>query len=164
MLLAYHPVARVNPYQALLYGHAWRHGVAPIPVPDLDVLDDLSAVASSGRTQLVLHLHWTHEVLRRARTGDEARAALTAFLARIDRFVAGGGRLIWTVHNTTPHELARPELDVELQQGIVDRAHLVHVMSTNSPALVAPWFTIPEAKVAHVPHQRRRRLCGLCNS
>jgi hypothetical protein len=28
ILLAYHPIARMNPYQALLYSRAWHHGVA----------------------------------------------------------------------------------------------------------------------------------------
>jgi glycosyltransferase involved in cell wall biosynthesis len=153
VLLAYHPIARVNPYQALLYGHAWRHGVAPLPIFDLGELDDLAALAASTGARLVLHLHWTNRVLHNAPSELAARAAMTAFLARLDRFIGRGGSLVWTVHNVLPHDAERPELEAELQQAIVDRATIVHVLSANTRTVVAPHFTIPEAKIVHVPHQ-----------
>ena len=152
VLLAVHPIARVNPYQQLLYGHAWREGVAPVPLIHLADLDLLESVAAGAGAPFVLHLHWTNKILEAAATDAEARRALATFLGRLDRLVERGGHVVWTVHNSLPHDARRPGLEVELQQGIVDRATFVHVLSANTPASVEGSFTIPAAKVVHVPH------------
>lgn len=156
VLLAYHPIARVNPYQSLLYGHAWRHGVAPVPLFDLDGLDVLQALAGSAGVPLVLHLHWTNRILEAAGTELDARAALDGFLRRLDRFGSAGGHVGWTVHNAIPHDARRPALEAALQQGIVDRATFVHVLSSNTQQAVAEWFSIPDEKIVHVAHPSYR--------
>jgi beta-1,4-mannosyltransferase len=152
ILVAYHPIARVNPYQALLYSRAWEHGLGVVPLFDLDELDDLLAVGDATGARLVLHLHWTNKILEGATDPLDARKRLDAFVARLDRFVAAGGAVVWTVHNALPHGAAMPALEAALQQAIVDRATVVHVMSANAAAEVAEWFTIPADKVLHVPH------------
>ncbi|MFL5680050.1 MAG: glycosyltransferase [Chloroflexota bacterium] len=152
ILVAYHPIARVNPYQALLYSRAWEHGVAAVPLFDLVELDDLVAVGDATGARLVLHLHWTNKILEGATDPLDARKRLDVFVARLDRFIAAGGAVAWTVHNVLPHGAAMPALEAALQQAIVDRATVVHVMSTNASAEVAEWFTIPADKVLHVPH------------
>ena len=156
VLLAYHPIARVNPYQSLLYGQAFRHGVAPVPLYDLADLGALEALAASARVPLVLHLHWTNKILEAAETELDARTALDAFLGRLDRFRSGGGHVVWTAHNAIPHDARRPLLEATLQQGIVDRATFVHVLAARTPTDVAQWFTIPPDKVVHVPHPSYR--------
>ncbi|HVM12352.1 MAG TPA: glycosyltransferase, partial [Actinomycetota bacterium] len=64
-----------------------------------------------------------------------------------------GGDLVWSVHNVLPHDTERPELEAALQQGIVDRATIIHVLSERTPDIAREWFTIPPEKVLHVPHQ-----------
>jgi glycosyltransferase involved in cell wall biosynthesis len=152
ILLAYHPIARMNPYEALLYSQTWKHGIATVPLYHLEDLDDVVAVASAAGARVVLHLHWTNRILDGIDNEATARAALTKFVARLDRFIAAGGSLAWTVHNTLPHDARLPELEAALQQAIVDRATVVHVLSANTPQAVAEWFTIPEDRVLHVPH------------
>jgi glycosyltransferase involved in cell wall biosynthesis len=152
ILLAYHPVARVNPYQALLYAHGWRHGVAPVPLYRIAELDQFQAVAHAAGVPAVVHLHWTSGVLWRAETDEEARNAIDRYLARLDAFVAAGGRIVWTVHNVLPHDALRPALEAELQQGIVDRATIVHTLATDTASETRDWFRIPDEKVLHVPH------------
>jgi glycosyltransferase involved in cell wall biosynthesis len=152
ILLAYHPIARMNPYEALLYSQTWKHGIATVPLYHLDDLDDVVAVASAAGARVVLHLHWTNRILDGIDNEAAARAALTRFIARLDRFIAAGGALVWTVHNTLPHDARMPELEAALQQAIVDRATVVHVLSANTPQAVADWFTIPADRVLHVPH------------
>jgi glycosyltransferase involved in cell wall biosynthesis len=153
VLLAYHPVARLNPYQALLYGQAWRHGVAPVPLFNFDELEAVHAVARAAGQPLVLHLHWTSGVLKAAETDEQARAAADAFLAQLDSFRAAGGQILWTAHNVLPHDTQRPELEAELQQGIVDRATAVHVLTERTAEAAAEWFSIPPDRILHIPHQ-----------
>jgi beta-1,4-mannosyltransferase len=152
ILIAYHPIARVNPYQALLYSNGWEHGVAAVPLHDLAELDDLTAFASAAGARLVLHLHWTNKILEEAANQDDGRQLLDRFVARLDRLLARGGSLIWTVHNVLPHGAVMPALEAALQQAIVDRCSVVHVLSANTRASASEWFEIPEDKVLHVPH------------
>jgi beta-1,4-mannosyltransferase len=151
VIVFYHPIATLNPYQALLYGHSLEAGIAAIPLYDLAELQDLTGLTRAG-AHVVLHLHWTNRILDTAETDDEARARLAAFVAVLDEFAAGGGRLVWTVHNVLPHGAERPALEAELQQAIVDRADVVHVMSANTPDEAAQWFSIPRDKILQVPH------------
>jgi beta-1,4-mannosyltransferase len=151
VIVFYHPIATLNPYQALLYGHTLDAGVAAIPLYDLAELQDVAALTKAG-AHVVLHLHWTNRILDTAETEAEARTRLTDFVATLDAFAAAGGRLVWTVHNILPHGAERPAFEAELQQAIVDRADVVHVMSANTPDEAAEWFSIPRDKVLHVPH------------
>ncbi|HEY0442846.1 MAG TPA: glycosyltransferase family 4 protein [Candidatus Limnocylindrales bacterium] len=152
ILIAYHPIARMNPYQSLLYSAAWEHGVGSVPLYDLAELEDLTAFATAAGVRLVLHLHWTNKILESAANQDEARLMLDRFVAQLDRFLARGGTLAWTVHNVLPHGAAMPALEAALQQAIVDRCSVVHVLSAQTPAAASEWFRIPEDKVLHVPH------------
>ena len=150
VLLAYHPVARLNPFQALLYGSAWELGFAPLPMARLDELDAVAGLGSLG-VQVVLHLHWTNTVLAGV-PADGAAAATTDFLARLDRFRATGGRLVWTVHNVLPHDSVRADDEAALQQAILDRADAVHVLAVDTAAAVAGLFALPPERTFHVPH------------
>ncbi len=152
VLLAYHPIARMNPYQALLYARSWEQGVATFPLIDLDELEAVHAVAQAAGVPFVLHLHWTNTILDGAESEEVASAMLTTFLERLDAVRAGGGHVVWTAHNVLPHDTDRPELEARLQQGIVDRATAVHVMARNTPEAVAGWFSIPADKLLYVPH------------
>lgn len=150
ILLAYHPVARMNPFQALLYGAAWGAGVAPLPMANLAELDAVAGLASLG-VQVVLHLHWTNAVL--AGVPSEGVAVATAeFLARLDRFRAAGGRLVWTVHNVLPHDSVRPDDEATLQRAIVERADAIHILAGDTAAAAAAYFELPAARTFHVPH------------
>jgi glycosyltransferase involved in cell wall biosynthesis len=150
VLLAYHPVARMNPFQALLYGAAWGAGVAPLPMANLAELDAVAGLASLG-AQVVLHLHWTNTVLAGV-PADGVANATAEFLARLDRFRAAGGRLAWTVHNVLPHDSVRPDDEAALQRAILDRADAVHVLAAGTAAAVAGYFALPLERTFHVPH------------
>ncbi len=150
ILLAYHPVARTNPFQALLYGAAWESGVAPLPMARLDELDAVAGLATLG-VQVVLHLHWTNTVLAGV-PADGAAAAIAEFLARLDRFRETGGKLVWTVHNVLPHDSVREDDEASLQQAVLDRADAVHILAADTAAAVAGLFALPTERTFHVPH------------
>jgi beta-1,4-mannosyltransferase len=151
VLLAYNPVARLNPFTATLYSRLWDYGIAPLPVwrfPDVDVLTPLLAAG----TRVALHMHWTLEVLREAETEAEAKDLAGAFVGELDKFLDAGGRLAWTVHNVLPHDCAFPRIEAGVQQAVSDRARMIHVMSRGTAEAVAEWFTIEPDKTVHVPH------------
>lgn len=148
-ILAVHPVTQ-NPFAALLYKRTWQHGIATLPLPRIDELDELAPLPGLG-IRTVLHLHWTTKVLADVDSEETGRAAIDGFLARIDRFLETGGRLVWTVHNVLPHDARWLRLEADLQQAIVDRADVVHVMAATTAAAAAEWFTIPPERTLHVP-------------
>jgi beta-1,4-mannosyltransferase len=150
VLLAYHPVARMNPFQALLYGAAWDAGVAPLPMASLAELDAVAGLASLG-VQVVLHLHWTNTVLAGV-PADGVAAATEEFLARLDRFHASGGRLVWTVHNVLPHDSVRPDDEAALQRALAERADAIHILAADTAAAVTGYFALPPDRTFHVPH------------
>ncbi len=151
ILIGYHPVSRLNPFQALLYGHAWQRGIGAIPLIDSSELEELDGARANGLTT-VFHLHWTNGILHGAHDASDVAHRRTAFLGLVDRFLDAGGRLVWTVHNVMPHDAARPDDEAALQQAIVDRASVVHVLSSRTVSAVEPWFRIPPEKVLWVPH------------
>jgi hypothetical protein len=101
LILAYHPVARMNPYQALLYGRAWTAGIAPVPLVRMERIAELIELARLGIGTL-LHLHWINVVMRDAATPGEARKRGAQFLRVLDRYRDAGGRIAWTIHNILP--------------------------------------------------------------
>jgi beta-1,4-mannosyltransferase len=150
LIVAYYPSLPNNPYQALLYSGLWQKGLAPVPLAGLEDLEGLSALQAAG-ARLVLHHHWTNFVLSPARSDGEARERIARHLRMIDRFLADGGRLVWTVHNILPHKCAMPEREVELRRELIARADLVHVMASQTRKLVSDRYEIPAEKELHVP-------------
>ncbi|MGH3487950.1 MAG: glycosyltransferase [Actinopolymorphaceae bacterium] len=151
-LLAYYPVVRGNPFQALLYSRLGESGLTPVPTYDIDTtLAVADALAGSG-LELVTHIHWLNVVMAKADDESMAREQSKRYLERLHALRDRGARLMWTVHNILPHETRFPELEAELRQGVVDAVERVHVMSPRTRELVAPWFDIPESKVLPVPH------------
>ena len=151
ILLGYHPIARVNPYQDLLYHRAWEHGIAPVWIIRPERLPELTELVRRGITG-VLHLHWLNLVLGEAGTPTEARKEADRFLRALDGFKALGGRLVWTVHNVLPHGSRFDDEEARLQAGVVERCDVVHVMTPRTAEHVAPVFRIPAEKTLLVEH------------
>jgi len=150
VVIVYHQPSPDSPFQALLYRRAWARGVAPIPLWDLAELDAIRAVLPSD-TRLVLHLHWVNRVLHGASGPDDIAARLASFGAVVDRAIAAGVRVVWTVHNVLPHDTPFEAADIELRRMIVDRASLIHVLAAATPELAAEHYRIPPDKIVHVP-------------
>ncbi|WP_020576250.1 glycosyltransferase [Actinopolymorpha alba] len=151
-LLAYYPVVRGNPFQALLYSRLESAGLVPVPTYDVTTtLDVTKAIAGSG-LDIAVHLHWLNVVMAKADNEATARESMKHYLESLHALKDLGARVMWTVHNILPHETRFPELESELRQGVVAAAERVHVMSPRTRELVAPWFDIPVEKLLSVPH------------
>ena len=57
---------------------------------------------------------------------------VTGLLGRIDTFRSDGGKVVWTVHNVYPHDARFVDEELRLQQGLADRADVVHVMARST--------------------------------
>jgi glycosyltransferase involved in cell wall biosynthesis len=105
------PVDR-NPYQRLLYEHLAHEGVALDPVPRFRLgwlWDNRSRVR-------VLHFHWPELYYRFDSSSRLARAVLSwvrfgLFVARLQAARLFGYRVVWTIHQITPHESVHAALD-----------------------------------------------------
>jgi beta-1,4-mannosyltransferase len=151
LILGYHPVARMNPYHALLYQQALRCGVGPIPIVRDERIPELTALARLGH-RTILHLHWLNLVMAHATGPADATKLRKAFLARLDRYLGAGGRLAWTVHNILPHGAQFEDEEARLSADVVERADVVHILAPGTAEIVAPWFTIPPDKILEVAH------------
>jgi glycosyltransferase involved in cell wall biosynthesis len=100
----------------------------------------------------LLHVHWTTPVLRSVRRADRARARVDAIVAGLEAFRLAGGRLVWTVHNTLPHEAVHLAEEARLAQAVADRADVVHVMSSSTAQAVAPELALDPARTTCIPH------------
>jgi beta-1,4-mannosyltransferase len=150
-LFAYTPVARMNPYQALSYGSFGEHGLAVTPVTDPWSFDSLTVMG--GQTEgVIVHLHWLSVVLADARSAAEAAEKSAAFLAKMSGFRAKGGKIVWTVHNMVSHDARFLEEELRLQQAVADEADLIHVMTEDTPELVAQHLRLDPDKTICVPH------------
>jgi glycosyltransferase involved in cell wall biosynthesis len=151
LIVGYHPVARMNPFQQLLYQRSLEAGVAALPVVRAERIDELTELARLG-IPTVIHLHWLNMIFGRAESTREGRRARDRFLARLDRHHAAGGRIVWTVHNILPHGAEDEAEEAALRRSVVERADVVHIMASRTVELVQPFFTIPPEKVFRVPH------------
>lgn len=151
ILLGYHPVARMNPYQALLYQAAWEHGIGPVPIIREERIEELAEFARRGH-DAVLHLHWLNLPLAHARSAKDAAKLGDAFIERLDRYLATGGRIVWTIHNILPHGARFEAEEGRLRAAVAERATVLHVLAAGTPEHVAPYFRIPRDRLVHVPH------------
>jgi glycosyltransferase involved in cell wall biosynthesis len=138
------PHYRDNPYQHLLY--AGLEDRAEIVIGDIDAAIEAQE-RLKRRGPVVFHLHWLNALLRGVTDPAMARAAVDGFVARLERFVQGGGRLVWTIHNTLSHDGPFRDLEVALSGRIAELAHALHVHSEASISEIAAHFDLPRDKV-----------------
>ncbi|WP_431695624.1 glycosyltransferase [Kocuria rhizophila] len=150
-LLGYTAVARVNPYQSLLYRAFGESGVAAAPVLrgfDFSVLPEFQGMT---RSQTV-HFHWINWVIGVAEDANRARTKAKGFLGRVDRLKDRGASVVWTAHNLYPHDAEFVEEELELQQGLADRADVVHVMSSATTTAMKGVLSVSQDKIVVSPH------------
>jgi beta-1,4-mannosyltransferase len=151
LLLGYYPSYSTNPYQALLYGAARDHGIAPLAIKRESEIAELSALQERGLAT-VLHLHWLHPTFRDATSPEDARGLADAFLATLDEYLGHGGRLVWTVHNILSHEVRFDDEEARLSAEVVRRSQVIHVLSPGTADQVAPVYALPSDRILQVQH------------
>ena len=141
---------RTNPYQTMLYADLPAHDVAVVPV---DARNALVPRDPGGRLDhYLLHLHWTSPLLQTQPGPYGAELALRRFRQRVEDFQDRGGRLVWTIHNMLPHECPNRAAEIHLCRFLASRAHLIHVMDTNTARMVAPLYQLRADRTVVIPH------------
>lgn len=150
-LLGYGPVARLNPYQSLLYQGFADRGIAVAPVFEPIRVRELLGLKPLVRG-MSLHLHWMSWLTGEAPTAAKARSVGMGYLGRLRQFRDRGGSVVWTVHNVYPHDSRFVDEDLEIQQELADLVDVVHLMSPAVLEAMDGLTSIDQSKVVHAPH------------
>ncbi|WP_162238276.1 glycosyltransferase [Agromyces sp. Leaf222] len=143
------PAWRDNPYLNLMSLAPRAGGFAFTGVTTFD-----SLVTASGRLVAgdLLHLHWTSPILQRAESEADAWAALETFTALLVDLRTRGVRVIWTVHNQLPHELAYRDAEIALHRVLAEQVDAVHIMAPATPRVLAEICELPADRIRQIAH------------
>jgi glycosyltransferase involved in cell wall biosynthesis len=143
-----------NPFQSIIYADLTPSFTLSTPETVADLVAELERDAPTGR---ILHLNWTAPIVQyAATTPEEALAEAERFLVALDGFSERGGLIVWTVHNTMPHEVRFRDAELRLSRGIVDRADAVVTMNPATAALVQHDYPLPADRTAVHEHPSYR--------
>lgn len=138
-----------NPYQNMLHLGAlaagWRvfGGTKP---------HQLHAAAKGLRAGDILHLHWTHPICQKQPDRRKARQELNQFKRTLRELTARGVAIVWTVHNTIPHDTRYLELEIELGNFIVEHATRIIQLNEHTREAVAEFYDLPSSKLVTLRH------------
>ncbi len=151
--LAVFPVYRDNPYVNLMLLAPRASGWDVVESARLERFErDLEPLGSGD----VVHVHWTAPIVQRADGVDEAAERLDRFRAAVDTARGRGAKVVWTVHNTLPHDVRHDDLEITLNRYLASTADVVHVMNSNTSDVVAPYYDLSGRSVSHIPHPSYR--------
>jgi len=145
------PIAR-NPYQRLLYEHLAAEGVVLDAAPRLR----LGWMWRNRSRVQVLHFHWPEWYYRHASSSQLVRALVpwprfVLFAIRLWAARLLGYRLIWTVHQVTPHEAVQGPLDQLAARVLASLSVGLIVHDEATASAIAREFGA-KAKVHLIPH------------
>ncbi|MEU1972518.1 glycosyltransferase family 4 protein [Microbacterium sp. NPDC019599] len=143
------PAWRSNPYLNILSLAPRAQGYQF--VQETDFYGFLRSAGRLGRGD-VAHVHWTAPIAQSALTARDADSRVARFERLLRRLRAKGVRVIWTVHNRLPHELTYREQEVRVYRALAESADAVHVMTEDTPGVIADVCTVPADKVRCIPH------------
>lgn len=153
--VAVFPAWRSNPYLNMMSLAARSTGWRFIESTEFS---DFMTTLIGLRSGDVAHIHWTSQIAQAAGTAPAA-ALRVARLGRALRLArARGVKVVWTVHNHVPHELRHHDQEAALYRLLAEAADAVHVMTADTPAMLAEDCTIEPSKVRLIPHPSYRGI------
>jgi glycosyltransferase involved in cell wall biosynthesis len=103
-------------------------------------------VAALFRKPAILHYHWLEFQDAKSLIGMPYK------LICIWLYCVLGGKLIWTVHNLTPHDKKYLKLHKSLHRWMASKADVIHVHSEAAKASVSDFYNVSEQKVIVLKH------------
>lgn len=141
-----------NPWQKIVYSAFEEAGGEVVPLENLDRLQKATRLTPRHEKRPVLHLNWTGPITQNAEDVVGSMRAVRDALSTIDDFQASGGRLIWSIHNTLPHEVRFLLPELALCRGLADRADAIVVMNPLTVASVNDLYPLDIDKVTRIEH------------
>lgn len=118
--IGFYPAFLDNPYQHLLYRELLEFN--PLPIHSLNEIPHCE----------YLHIHWTSPITQIAETEAQAKLHVESANRILEDFISQGKKLIWTVHNITPHELRFAEAEAMFVEWLKANADLIHIMGAST--------------------------------
>jgi beta-1,4-mannosyltransferase len=146
------PIDR-NPYQALLYRHLKDRGVEVGPPARLSV----GWLRENRACVTTLHFHWPEYFYRFDRGPHAIRGPLSwvrlgLFVARLTAARRFGYRIVWTVHQLSPHESSSRKLDRVGTWLLARASHVLIALDRSTANRLAAEFRWSAANVRVIPH------------
>lgn len=138
---------KVNPYNALLYRE----------LQQLNANVEEYRHSKALRTHSdIVHFHWPDGDINRPSLGKSIQRmlllAVTVCLLKLR-----GTKIVWTVHNTAPHDARRPRLSNAFMQWFARRCDgFIFMSEANRAAFYQLYKTSPTSQYAIIPHGHYR--------
>lgn len=138
---------KVNPYNALLYRELQRLGVE---------VGEYRHSRLFEKSADLVHFHWPDGYInQKALTKTWMRILLltaTVYLLKLK-----GSKLVWTVHNTAPHDALRPKLSAAFMQWFTRRCDgFIFMSEANKAAFYQRYQPADNSRYAIIPHGHYR--------
>ena len=138
---------KVNPYNALLYRELQHLGV--------DVDEYRHAKALKGQARLV-HFHWPDGYINQPGLIKSWQRILLLGLM-VCLLKLKGIKLVWTVHNTAPHDALHPQLSRWFMQWFIRRCDgFIFMSEANKNAFYQRYQPSPHSHYTIIPHGHYR--------
>lgn len=147
-----YPMYADNPWQRIVYEAFTANKGQIVVLRDLNELPAISAECRQRGRQTVLHLNWTAPISQAATSLGEATAAVSRATVALTDYVAGGGRIVWTIHNVLPHELHYFVPEVLLCRAIAALAETIVIMNPDTVELVRALYPLDASRVVQIDH------------
>jgi len=138
---------KVNPYNALLYRELQKLNVT---VNEYRHSQALKSAAD------IVHFHWPDGDINRPGLGKSLQR-IVLLLVMVCLLKLKGSKLVWTVHNTAPHDALRPRLSHWFMQWFTRRCDgFIFMSEANRAAFYQRYHTSPKSRYAIIPHGHYR--------
>ena len=138
-----------NPYQKLMYDHVDE--IFNVQFGQIERASVMLRNAGLGR-HVLFHLHWEDAVYRHALDEEAAWEQTQSFLDQLEHFIGAGGRVIWTVHNKTPHNDPYSAIHPMFREKLAALVDGIHVHGPSAARWLTTAWGIEPSKIAIVPH------------
>lgn len=146
-----------NPFVQMLYAETVARGTVVTGNANAELT--AAALRDPASTGLV-HLQWPSPITDGAANAEDADRRANDFLDAV-RTAQGNGRpILWTVHNSLPHDTAYDAAAQRLHQELADLADVVHVLRPATATAVADDYRIPPERTVVVPHSSYHGVYG----
>ena len=144
-----YPVTSDSAYVPLLFRGTDERYV-PVYRDDATVADAVDDLQRG--LPVILHVHWEEFVFRGCRSNASADDALCSLEQLLRLFRAGGGRIVWTVHNEMPHVVRWERQFLRARGLLAELSDAVLVHDIPSIERLAAQIDLARERVWVLPH------------